>query len=163
MLTRNKSFFLLFILALPMLAPLLLWEWQDYAFKRDFKNSVKESNLVLEVNSLDGLKWMDGREELQIGNEYYDVVSIKKSGSRYQLALKADSLESAVMEIFAGHQKKQQTTSYLVYFVSAALPIVHDFNFESPLTQEIHWKTFTQYSFLFYLNQVSPPPNLFCC
>jgi len=163
MLTRNKSFFLLCILALPMLAPLLLWEWQDHAFKSDFENSVKESTLVLEVNSLDGLKWMDGREELRIGNEYYDVVSIKKSSSRYQLVLKADSHESTVMEIFSSHQKKQQTTSYLLYFVGAALPIIHDFNFESPLTQEIHWKTFTPHSFLVYINQVSPPPNLFCC
>lgn len=160
---RVKAFLLFAFLLLPMVAPMLLWYWQDYSLKKDYAASVQQADVVIEVCSLDELKWMDGREELQIGKEYYDVVSIKKNGSRYQVALKSDSLETAVMEVFASQQKKQAHGSYLFCYIGFYLPVENFFSFESPLSHLNQWKKYVQYSFSIYLNQLSPPPDLFCC
>lgn len=161
--SRSKIYFLICIILLPIVAPNVLWQWQNYTFYRDFTASEQSSTVQLEVASLSDLHWVDGDEEVKVGDMIYDVVSIHKTGSRYQIALKSDSLETAALSIYTNNTTKHKSYKRAFCFVISILTDVSPHTFKAPLTQLSAWVPYEKFYSTHSLNTLSPPPNLFCC
>jgi hypothetical protein len=161
--SRSKVYLLLSLILLPIVAPFVLWQWQNYSFYRDFQSSEKACSMRLEVSSLDELHWLDDKEEVKIEGIVYDVISIHQSGSRYQIALQSDSSETASLSVFTSNTNKHKSFTSVFCFVITSFVDIPHYIFQAPLTNMLAWLPFMQAKASISLCTLSPPPNVFCC